>query len=114
MSISVDHAAPITACVIPSEGDFSFITDDCTRMMLEDACKAVRLAKGWDFMKEEPEEGKGFMFSSDKRYQRIGEYMEYTGHSGSSYGWTMRAMQYLARNGWTKFYEAFRPKDSSA
>ena len=113
MSISVVHATSVTP-IVPPEGDFSFITDDCTRDMLTDAYNAVTLAEIWDFMKEEPEEGKGFMFSSDKRYQCVGDYMKYVGHTGSSYGWTMCAMQYLAQNGWTKFYETFRPKDSSA
>jgi hypothetical protein len=46
--------------------------------------------------------GESFMFSKDAMIGKISKNMVelgYDGHSGSSYGWTMRWMEYLAKNG---------------
>ena len=50
------------------------------------------------------------MLSRDERILIITKKMEelgYKGHSGFSFGWTMRNMQYLAQNGVEKFKEEF-------
>jgi hypothetical protein len=47
-----------------------------------------------------------FMWSDDPRVDIINAKMVelgYNGHSGASFGYTMRRMQYLARNGEEKF-----------
>lgn len=89
-------------------GDFSFIRDESSRRYVQDVYEAVRSAELWDLMKEEPEAGKGFMFSSDPRYKLIQERMKcYPEHSGSSYGWTMRQAQFIAQNGWTEYVKAW-------
>jgi hypothetical protein len=48
------------------------------------------------------------MFSNDPRvniiYNKIEE-LGYTGHSGASFGFTMRTMQYIATHGERKFRE---------
>jgi hypothetical protein len=88
-------------------GDFSFIRDQMSREMVEDVYKAVQKAEAWDLMKEEPGEGKGYMFSSDPRYKAIQTNMEYSGHSGSSYGWTMRQAQFIAQKGWARYVAAW-------
>ena len=50
----------------------------------------------WAYLKTyTPEADKGFMFSNDATIGAIGRYME-VGHSGSSYGWTMRQLQRIA------------------
>ncbi len=33
----------------------------------------------------------------------------YSGHSGSSYGWTMRQMQFIAKNGWDAYVKERMP-----
>lgn len=87
----------------PSRGDFSFIEDNETRTMLEDAYKAIDSTwAGWEFVERDPGEG-GFMFSTSLIAVGIQEKMKYDGHSGASYGWTMRKMQRLARIGWEAF-----------
>ena len=53
----------------------------------------------WDYMKKDRE---SFMFSSDKEIEIISKKMVdlgYDGHSGSSFGITMRNMQFIALNG---------------
>jgi hypothetical protein len=73
-------------------------------MMLEDADKAITECGLWDWLRDyNPEEGKGFMFSNHPNLDRINNAMKYGGHSGTSYGWTMRNMEYIAKHGWTLF-----------
>jgi hypothetical protein len=82
------------------EVDFSFIRDDATRYFVEDAYKAVSsIEGGWDFLKSyTPAENSGFMFSSDPMLDKIGAKLDQA-HSGASYGYTMRQMEYIAKNG---------------
>ena len=50
----------------------------------------------WAYLKAyTPEADKGFMFSNDATIGRILQFME-VGHSGTSYGWTMRQLQRIA------------------
>ncbi len=88
--------------IIPSPGDFSFIAEQSVRIMFEDAYKAITKADAWGFVRGDPGEG-GFMFSKDPMSLIIQNHMEYDGHSGASYGWTMRKMQRLAVIGWEAF-----------
>lgn len=72
--------------------------------MLKDADAAITQCGLWDWLREyTPDEDKGFMFSSHPNLDRINSAMKYGGHSGSSYGWTMRQMEYIAKHGWTLF-----------
>jgi hypothetical protein len=87
-----------------SPGDFSFIQDEHSRRYVKDAYDAMVMAEQLELMKEEPEADKGYMFSSDERYELIHKHMKFLGeHSGSSYAWTMRQVQYIAQNGWTAY-----------
>jgi len=91
-------------------GDFTFLRADLggEREMLADAYKAVSVSESWAAMKQEPSGG-GFMFSDDAWIKPINAAIKYDGHSGASYGWTMRQMQYIAQNGWDA-YVALRAK----
>jgi len=81
-------------------GDFSTVSDEHTRMMYEDMYAAITAAEAWNWMCEDPGEG-GYMFSSHPMSAKINSCLnDRTGHSGSSYAWTMRSMQNLAKLGW--------------
>lgn len=74
-------------------------TDNHSRVMLENAYQAISLTEMWDYMKKDRE---SFMFSSDKEIGIISDKMAelgYDGHSGASFGVTMRNMQFIALNG---------------
>jgi hypothetical protein len=89
------------------DGNMDYIKQEHTREMLENAWKAINLTETWDFVSQSLE---SFMMSSDDRIWIITKKMEdlgYSGHSGFSFGWTMRNMQYLAQNGVEKFKEGF-------
>ena len=69
--------------------------------MLRDAFQAITVCDLWDWLRTyTPEPGRGFMFGNHPNQERINQAMTYTGHSGASYAWTMRAMEDIAKNGW--------------
>ena len=80
--------------------DFSFIADDASRYYVEDGYKAVSAVDGgWAFLKEFiPAANEGFMFSKHPMLDKINAFLD-DGHSGASYGWTMREMEYIAKHG---------------
>ena len=69
--------------------------------MLEDAYQAIEKTNMWDYMKKDPTGG--YMFTDDEQLRIINRNLEYQGHSGSSFGWTMRTMQQIAKLGEEKF-----------
>lgn len=86
-----------------SAGDFTLTKFDAhSQEMLTDAYKAITKLELWETMKEDPGDG-GFMYSDHEFIKKISSAMEYDGHSGSSFGWTMRIMQRLALDGWDTF-----------
>ena len=93
------------------KNEFAKITDDNSRHMLENAHQAITACEGWDFMKNFKDDQNGFMFSSNPMTGKIMSKMEelgYSGHSGSSFGWTMRCMEFLAKNGKDQFLAKFK------
>lgn len=87
--------------IIP--GQFEYITKIHEREMLMNAFQAITLTETWDFVKQPIG---NFMFNNDPRLGIINNKMEelgYCGHSGASFGFTMRAMQYIAIYGEKKF-----------
>ena len=69
-------------------------------IMLADAHQAITKAGLWDYFALPNTPGKdGFMFSTDKELVHLNKFLKYDGHSGSSYGWTMRQMEALAKHG---------------
>ena len=84
-------------------GQFEYVQDRHSREMLINAWKAITNTESWDFVKQDIDT---FMFSSDPRIDIIGNKMielGYGGHSGSSFGWTMRTMQFIANHGEERF-----------
>ena len=90
-----------------SEGDFkSLKLSDWDRTMLEDAYQAVTKANKWGFLRrtDVPGDG-GFMFTNWPSMRDIETFMTYEGHSGASYGMTMRVMEFIAKHGWDAYVE---------
>ena len=89
--------------------DFNEIKDTYLRPMMENAYNAITATEGgWDFMRTFAEES--FMFSRNPIVHTISDNMVrlgYDGHSGASFGWTMRSMEYLAKHGKEAFLTKF-------
>lgn len=63
------------------------------------------MTENWNFVKQPIE---SFSWSNDPRINIISNKMVelgYNEHSGSSFGYTMRAMQYISQNGEEKYKE---------
>ena len=98
-------APPSVATFNP--GKFDYITDLNYKEMLVNAYQAISQTETWDFVKQSC---KSFMFSDDSKIWIISKKMTelgYCGHSGASFGYTMRDMQYIAQNGEKKFMENY-------
>lgn len=69
--------------------------------LLRDAYIAITACNLWEWMKTySPPEATGFMFGRHPNLEKILNTMAYSGHSGASYGWTMRIMEDIAKHGW--------------
>jgi len=90
---------------IPKQGDFSFIKN-YTAEMLKDAWDAVEKTNGWEFMKNHGPRSYAFDDPPEK-LKEINRAMKYDCHSGASYGWTMRQMEAIAKNGWANYVTKF-------
>jgi hypothetical protein len=75
---------------------------------LEDGYPAVSAVPGgWEFLKKEsPPEDRGFMFWGHPTLQSIANGME-IGHSGGSFAFTMRLLEFIANKGWQEFYTKY-------
>ena len=79
-----------------------FSTSDAT--MLADAYEAVSRADLWDYLARPSTPGPdGFMLASDFELSAISARMMFKGHSGASYAWTLRQMEYIAKGGWEAY-----------
>ena len=84
---------------------FYFITDSHENVMLETAYNAITSLELWDYMKKSTN---SYMLCSDKELELIISEIQklgYDGHSGSSFGCTMRDMQYIAQHGLPQYIE---------
>jgi hypothetical protein len=89
-----------------NEGDFSFIDDELSRDALSKTYQAISNTKNWENLKNFiVDESRGFMFSQSDFLSEIGNETERlgVGHSGSSWGWSMRNMDFISKHGWETY-----------
>jgi hypothetical protein len=73
--------------------------------MLKDAWDAIEKTNGWEFLKNH--NPRSFMMDDPpEKLKEINRIMKY-GHSGASYGWTMRHMEAIAKEGWAAYAAKF-------
>ena len=95
-STHVDPASP-----------FDFIRDSWERQMIENGYQTISELELWDWLKTYEPGEYGFMCSSHDNILRISRKMQElpnrSNHSGSSFGHSMRILQYIAKEGLDKF-----------
>jgi len=92
------------------DGKMEYIEDKNEKLMATNAWYAITQTNTWDFVAQNID---SFMWSDDSRISEIVEKMAelgYDGHSGCSFGCTMRNMQYLAQKGEEEFKKLFEKK----
>jgi len=80
-------------------GEFKYVISNSSREMLQNAYQAINQTETWSFVRNDIE---SFMRSGAPEIKLISKKMAqlgYCGHSGFSFGWTMRQMQFIAKNG---------------
>ena len=94
------------------KGQFMYVKNKHNREMLVNAWNAINQLELWNYMRRETY---SYMFSDDQEIWRITTKMEalgYNGHSGCSFGWTMRQMQYIAKYGEEKYRDEVVANDN--
>ena len=87
-----------------TDGDFTKLKlSHHEKAMLDDAYKAVSNTKLWKYIRDRDFNENGFMFCTDDELAKISAAMTYQGHSGASFAWVMRQMEYIAKDGWIMF-----------
>lgn len=88
--------------------DTSFITDINSKLIIDSAIRAVSNLELWSWLRDVNIES--FMFSNDPNISRIYNEIErlgYNGHSGSSFGLTMRQMEFIAKNSFDTYRQNY-------
>ena len=83
------------------KGKFDYIQNNSEKRMLQTAYQAINILELWSYIKQDPG-GNGFVFGGDIRVRQIYNKIEelgYHGHSGCSFGCTLRDMQNIAQKG---------------
>jgi hypothetical protein len=93
----------ITSNVLSTDGTFipgrfDYVKNKKVREMFATAWQAINMTEGWHFMSQPID---SFMWSDDEQLKKINNKLHelYDGHSGCTYGYTMREMQSIARCG---------------
>ena len=111
-SILYDDVTSQMSSTIPKdEGNFNTIThfEDYERTSLQNMYNAISKRKLWDWMRTPPPANTGFMFYDHPNITLISNDVNSDGHSGSSFAWCMRNMQYIAEHGWTAYVKKISP-----
>jgi hypothetical protein len=85
------------------------------RKMYQTAFDAITQLELWQYMRNFDQES--FTFCLDTEVIRISKKISelgYDGHSGTSFGCTMRAMQYIAKEGMDNFKTMYRRGNSAS
>lgn len=87
--------------IVSDDLRLSNISDSNVRDGIDAVVKTTqqRESCAWTYLRDNPpSESTGYMFSDNPMFSAISGNMQ-VGHSGSSYAWTMRNLQYIATHG---------------
>ena len=70
------------------------------RKSLKDMADTIDRLQLWEWFKNEsPPEGQGYMYWGHENVQKISDNLENNNHSGATFGFAMRCMQAIAKQG---------------
>jgi len=100
------------------DGTFDFIPPEDFVAYYRNAHWAITQTKMWDWLYSfTPDEKKGFMFCSHPNLKIIEQKMYEQdiahGHSGASFGFILREMEYIAKYGYDAFRQVYIKKHNA-
>lgn len=95
------------------DGNFEFVENKSIKELLKSAHRAISLCELWSWIRiYKPSKDRGFMWTQTPELDRINEQMWKdpinNNHSGSSYGFIMREMECIAKNGYTNYKNNYK------
>ena len=119
VSVSEEQYWPLTLDAV-RDCDLSYLNDKWSEDMIKDGMRSIlrvgqlpeirdKEISVWTYLsKYSPPADRGFQFSygDDRIVTLVGDHME-IGHSGTSIGWTMRNIEFIAKNGLPAHREMF-------
>jgi len=103
---TVEIVPPFNPELYPIRADFEFVELECVRRMLFSAYNVIIREEKWKFLHDyNVSEETGFLWARDTELNILLGKIEddYGGHSGSSMGYTIRKMHYIAKYGYNEF-----------
>ena len=100
---------PLELVDIPENPEFSFLTEH-EKIMIQSAYHTINRLNKWDYIhRYSPSVRTGYIFDRDPIIEEITNAIneDYNGHSGASMGYTMRRIEYIAKNGFESFKEEY-------
>ncbi len=91
-------------------GQFEYVTDAATKMVLINGHQAITATNSWEYMKTHVGNDNKFNFDFDNKTMEIAHKMEelgYDGHSGASFGFVMSTLHFIAVNGEQAYINKF-------
>jgi hypothetical protein len=96
----------MTEQIIDSESNFDFINDLQSRAFFVSAFKAITICELWPWFNDF-DSSNNFMFSTGAEIDLLRAELNKDPinnfHSGASYGFVLRQMEYIAKNGYEKY-----------
>jgi hypothetical protein len=119
VSVSEEQYWPLSLDAV-QDCDLSYMNDKWSEDMIKDGMRSIlrvgqlpeirdKEISVWTYLsKYSPPADRGFQFSygDDRIVTLVGDHME-IGHSGTSIGWTMRNIEFIAKNGLPAHREMF-------
>jgi hypothetical protein len=119
VSVSEEQYWPLSLDAV-RDCDLSYMNDKWSEDMIKDGMRSIlrvgqlpeirdKEISVWTYLsKYSPPADRGFQFSygDDRIVTLVGDHME-IGHSGTSIGWTMRNIEFIAKNGLPAHREMF-------
>lgn len=92
--------------------DFTILYDEHESKMLQVAFDAITKHALWEWLTEfTPHANEGFLFTSHPNLDILSKSMEGSSHSGTSWAWTLRTAQTIARSGgWDAYVKVVESK----
>ena len=105
MKSEASNIVPPMPIPVFKKGNFDYIKGDNEREMISTLYNAVQSLEYWDFINKNTGP---YMFNSDPKITRIHNKVQelgYFGHSGFSFAWTLRQIQFISEIGEQKYME---------